>query len=93
MTHTFQHPKYYKELRKRNKLAESRQPVVGGQQTDQAISDEASTEATSVRPGPGLKPQASSSKPQATETQAASDKHQASSNKHQAASRKRQAAR
>ena len=61
MTHTFQHPKYYKELRKRNKLAESRQPVVGGQQTDQAISDEASTEATSVRPGPGLKRQATSS--------------------------------
>ena len=56
----FKHPKYYKELRKlRNKLA-------------QVISDEASTEATSVRPGPGLqvlnlriKPQASSSKPQA----------------------------
>ena len=49
----FKHPKYYKELRKlRNNL-------------DQAISDEASTEATSVRPGPGLKPQASSSKPQA----------------------------
>ena len=39
----FKHPKYYKELRKlRNNL-------------DQAISDEASTEATSVRPGPGLK--------------------------------------
>ena len=74
----FRHPKYYKELRKRNKLAESRQPVVGGQQqSDQVISDEASTEATSVHPGPGLKPQASSSKPQATETQAASDKHQA----------------
>ena len=49
----FKHPKYYKELRKlRNNL-------------DQAISDEASTEATSVRPGPGLKPQASSSKLQA----------------------------
>ena len=65
----FRHPKYYKELRKRNKL-------------DQAISDEASTEATSVRPGPGLKPQASSTKRQAssdklTETQASSDKHQA----------------
>ena len=45
----FRHPKYYKELRKRNKL-------------DQAISDEASTEATSVRPGPGLKRQASSAK-------------------------------
>ena len=71
----FKHPKYYKELRKRNKLAESRQPVVGGQQTDQAISDEASTEATSVRPGPGLqvlnlriKQQASSTKPQASST-------------------------
>ena len=49
----FKHPNYYKELRSiRNKL-------------DQAISDEASTEATSVRPGPGLKQQASSSKPQA----------------------------
>jgi len=49
----FKHPKYYKELRKRNNL-------------DQAISDEASTEATSVRPGPGLKQQASSSKQQAS---------------------------
>ena len=65
MTHTFQHTKYYKELRKRNKL-------------DQAISEEATDGFdTSVRPGPGLKPQASSSKPQATETQAASDMHQA----------------
>ena len=42
----WRHPKYYKELRKlRNKL-------------DQAISDEAATAATSVRPGPGLKQQA-----------------------------------
>ena len=48
----FRHPKYYKELRKRNKL-------------DQAISDEVSTEATSVRPDPGPKQQAASSKPQA----------------------------
>jgi hypothetical protein len=47
----WRHPKYYKELRKlRNNL-------------DQAISDEASTEATSVRPDPGLKQQASSDKP------------------------------
>ena len=68
----FRHPKYYKELRKlRNKL-------------DQAISDEASTEATSVRPGPGPKRQATSS-------QASSDKPQAPSNKRQAPSRKRQA--
>ena len=50
--HVFKHPKYYKELRERNK-------------SDQAISDEASTEATSVRPGPGLKRQAPSTKPQA----------------------------
>jgi len=65
----FRHPKYYKELRKRNKL-------------DQAISDEASTEATSVRPGPGPKQQASSVKPQAFE--ASSDKRQAPSSKRQA---------
>ena len=82
----FRHPKYYKELRKlRNKL-------------DQAISDEASTEATSVRPGPGPKPQAvdlkinlkrvrkqyTSDKHQATSSQATSDKRQAPSNKRQA---------
>ena len=48
--HVFRHPKYYKELRSiRNK-------------SDQAISDEASTEATSVRPDPGHKPQATSYK-------------------------------
>ena len=46
----FRHPKYYKELRKlRNKL-------------DKVISDEASTEATSVHPDPGLKQQAASDK-------------------------------
>ena len=82
----WRHPKYYKELRKlRNKL-------------DQAISDEASTEATSMRPGPGPKPQAvdlkinlkrvrkqyTSDKHQATSSQATSDKRQAPSNKRQA---------
>ena len=60
----FTHPKYYKELRKRNKL-------------DQVISKQQATASSTRAPGPGLKPQASSSKPQATETQAASDKHQA----------------
>ena len=60
MSFTFKHPKYYKELRKRNK-------------SDQAISDSPESRVRdSVRPDPGLKPQASSSKPQA-----ASDKHQA----------------
>ena len=58
--HEFKHPKYYTELRKlRNK-------------SDQAISDEASTEATSVRPDPGPKHQASSAK--LTKHQAASVK-------------------
>ena len=73
----FKHPKYYKELRKRNKPAGTGgalcvAPEAG---SDQAISDEASTEATSVRPGPGLqvlnlriKQQAASSKPQASST-------------------------
>ena len=79
MNLNIRHPKYYKELRKRNKL-------------DQAISEEATDGFdTSVRPGPGLKPQAASSKQQATSSQASSDKLQAPSRKHQASSRKRQA--
>ena len=86
----FRHPKYYKELRKlRNK-------------SDQAISDEASTEATSVRSGPGLKQQAieetvphndieeaSSAKPQAPSE--SNNKLQAPSPKHEASSSKPQA--
>ena len=64
---TFYHPKYYKELRKRNKLAESRQPVVGGQQqSGQTISESKTVDiGDSVRPGQGLKQQASSTKLQA----------------------------
>jgi hypothetical protein len=46
------HPKYYKELRKRNK-------------SDQAISEPSSTEQVERAPGPGLKQQATSVKPQA----------------------------
>tara|TARA_Y100001963_G_scaffold57454_1_gene80447 strand:+ start:196 stop:396 length:201 start_codon:yes stop_codon:yes gene_type:complete len=50
----FKHPKYYKELRKlRNNL-------------DQAISNnDGLAQPVSVRPGPGLKQQATSDKPQA----------------------------
>ena len=74
----WRHPKYYKELRKRNKTIQEATRQVESQQSDQAISEEATDGFdTSVRPDPGLKPQASSSKPQATKTQAASDKHQA----------------
>ena len=83
----WRHPKYYKELRKRNKL-------------DQAISDHASTEVPSVRPDPGLKQQAASDSQVvnqvklSSQSQASSAKHQASSAKllkEQAASIKRQA--
>ena len=68
-TKMFRHPKYYKELRKRNKL-------------DQAISKEPATAGNQRSPGPGLKPQAPSVKPQAPG--ASSDKRQAPSNKPQA---------
>ena len=50
--HEFKHPKYYTELRKRNKL-------------DQAISPEAHDGERGRAPGPGLKPQAASDKQQA----------------------------
>ena len=49
---TWYHPKYYKELRKRNK-------------SDQAISLRAHDGECERAPDPGHKPQASSSKPQA----------------------------
>ena len=81
--HVFKHPKYYKELRERNK-------------SDQAISKEPATAGNQRSPGPG--PKASSSKQQAIEEtvphndieEAASIKHQAceaSSGKHQAPSK------
>ena len=78
--HEFKHPKYYKELRKRNK-------------SDQAISNAEATAASERAPGQGLKPQASSTKPQAPsdssiKPQASSPKQQASSSKPQASSSK-----
>ena len=66
----FRHPKYYKELRKRNK-------------SDQAISSGSEGSALPQRaPGQGLKQQASSIKRQALK--ASGGKHQAPSSKHQA---------
>ena len=69
----FKHPKFYKELRKRNKL-------------DQVISKQQATASSTRAPDPGLKPQASSHKHQAPsdssqELQASSPKQQASSDK------------
>ena len=49
---TFKHPKYYKELRERNK-------------SDQAMSNAEATAASERAPGQGHKPQAASTKPQA----------------------------
>ena len=74
-------PKRIKELKAAgHKLHASPASLV--KKSDQAISDEASTEATSVRPGPGPKQQASSAK--LTKSQASSGKHQAPSSKRQA---------
>tara|TARA_R110002110_G_scaffold8769_1_gene43777 strand:- start:48 stop:284 length:237 start_codon:yes stop_codon:yes gene_type:complete len=72
----FRHPKYYKELRKRNK-------------SDQVISESSRDGESERAPGPGQQHQASSSKQQASsfklkETQASSGKHQAPSTKRQA---------
>ena len=67
--HVFKHPKYYKELRKRNK-------------SDQAISLRAHDGECERAPDPGHKPQATSFKRQAPE--ASSDKPQAPSHKRQA---------
>ena len=66
-------PKRIKELKEAGyKLHFDQSSLV--KKSDQAISEDASTEATSVRPGPGLKQQASSAK-----QQAASSKPQAPS--------------
>ena len=65
----FRHPKYYKELRKRNK-------------SDQVISETTATANGERAPGPGPKQQAASAK--LTKSQASSGKHQAPSTKAQA---------
>ena len=76
--HVFKHPKYYTELRKRNK-------------SDQAISLRAHDGERERATGPGHKLQATSNKPQAPSSskkrpQASSPKQQASSDKPQATS-------
>ena len=86
----FKHPKYYKELRERNK-------------SDQVISKEPATAGNQRAPGPGhkldvpapagpsVKPQATSSKPQAPSIKLSNQPEQATSHKLQAPSYKRQA--
>ena len=67
----FRHPKYYKELRKRNK-------------SDQAISLRAHDGERERATGPGLKRQATSSQASSNKPQAPSNKRQAPSRKRQA---------
>jgi len=80
----FRHPKYYKELRKRNK-------------SDQVISSDTATAASERAPGPGLKQQAiDETVPHCDVEEASSSKLQASSKPEpvqvqQASSAKRQA--
>ncbi len=81
------HPKYYKELRKRNRdLSELQQVKLERSvpQSDQAISYDDSTESQGVRPGPGLKQRDSQVVNQvklSSQSQAPSSKPQASSSK------------
>ena len=72
----FKHPKYYKELRKRNKAARIPQTSSGQAASDQAISKQQATASSERAPDPGLKQQAPSDKQQAP-----SDKPQAASDK------------
>ena len=83
MSFTFKHPKYYTELRKRNKAlrlcdaySKENSNYTERQQSDQAISPEAHDGERERAPGQGLKQQATSGK-----LQAASHKRQASSSK------------
>ena len=90
------HPKYYKELRKRNKAARIPPTSSGQAASDQVISKEPATAGNQRALGPGLKPQASSSKPRlvirsAWKLQAPSSKPQASSPVAQGSSFKPQA--
>ena len=76
MTFTFKHPKYYTELRKRNK-------------SDQAISLRAHDGERERAPDPGHKQRDSQVVNQvklSSQSQASSGKHQATSGKHQAPS-------
>ena len=83
--HTFKHPKYYTELRKRNRevlrsgrgLAVNQAPHV----SDQVISSEVHDGARERAPGPGLKHQAASAKHQASSKPEPSSGSQASSDK------------
>ena len=89
----FKHPKYYKELRKRNRAGSIDRAMLPDSQSDQVISKQQATASSTRAPGPGHKQQASSATQHATSSEISSNKLQAPSNKPQASSRKQQAAR
>jgi hypothetical protein len=63
----FYHPNYYKELRKRNKEAVAKLGKSHASlKSDQVISKSSHDGESERAPGPGLKPQASSTKRQAS---------------------------
>ena len=70
--HIFKHPKYYKELRKRNRELRASTALPSVPQSDQVISLRAHDGECERAPGPGLKPQA-------TEASSLKPKRQASS--------------
>ena len=98
-TNMFKHPKYYKELRKRNKETQQElqrildKPGRSVSNSDQVISGANATAKVQRAPGPGLVcafgRKATSHKHQASSVrrqapEASSDKHQAPSSKRQA---------
>ena len=103
-TNMFRHPKYYKELRKRNKTgvtATTKRNIGHSQElsfgfsppvkSDQVISFESGTPPNERAPGPGHKPQAPSSKLQAPSVKLSNQPVQAPSDKRPSQSNKRQA--
>jgi len=91
----FRHPKYYKELRKRNKELSEVQPcdreATLSSDSDQIISPRVATASARRASGPGLKLQAAGVKLSNQPVQASSDKRQAPGSKLQASSHKLQA--
>ena len=100
----FRHPKYYKELRKRNRELRASTALPSVPQSDQAISKEPATAGNQRSPGPGLKQRDStggvpgeadisvtSVKLQAPGVKLSNQPVQAASDKHQAPSSKHQA--
>jgi len=87
--HVFKHPKFYEEFRQRAKRCQKE--LRERNKSDQVISKSSHDGESERAPGPGHKPQATSSKPQAPSIKLSNQPEQATSHKLQAPSNKRQA--